>query len=257
VPHPVAPGTPGIRSRLGIPSGVPLVAGVGRLAPEKRYDLFVEAAALVAGVLPSCHFILVGGGRERSRLAAQAATAGLADRFHLPGLVDDMPSVYRDVDVLLHTSATETTSRVVLEAMAHGVAVVAARVGGIPHLVTDGVTGILIDASHADAFAAALVDLLREPSRLATLGHAATSAMLHGHTSTDMALAVAAVYSEILDGTRQHAEDTYSDMGRWRGHEGTKRKIRTRCHRQDRLSAWHRHFRFRAAAAVPSRGTPL
>ncbi|WP_216217494.1 glycosyltransferase [Amycolatopsis aidingensis] len=145
------------------------VVTVGRLVPRKGFDLAIEALRK----LPQTELVIAGGpqgGRlardgEARRLRALAERLGVGDRVLLPGQVRraDMPALLRSADVVACTPWYEPFGIVPLEAMACGVPVVAAAVGGLPDTVVDGVTGTLVPPRQPDALAEAIRHLLRNP----------------------------------------------------------------------------------------------
>ena len=141
--------------------GEALVVGiVGRLVPIKGHRQLLEALALLkrAGGTPF-HCLIVGDGPEREALGAVVSELRLDDRVSFIGFQSDIAGIMSRMDVVAAPSLTEASSRVVLEAGALGVPSVATRVGGIPEMVVDGVTGILVDAGDTQALARALTTL--------------------------------------------------------------------------------------------------
>jgi glycosyltransferase involved in cell wall biosynthesis len=136
------------------------IAFVGRLSPEKRPDLFVRMAALVLGQHPDSLFVVIGTGPLEVETRQLAQRLGVAGRVHFLGLRDDVGQLLHGVDVLVCPSDTEGTPRVVVEAMSVGVPVIATRVGGLPDLVTDAVTGLLVPPGDVAALAGAVDGLL-------------------------------------------------------------------------------------------------
>jgi glycosyltransferase involved in cell wall biosynthesis len=150
--------------------GVPLVVAVGRLkAPKDPLTLVRALARLPAG---SYEAVLVGEGPDRPRLAAEIDALGLGDRVRLAGDRRDVPELLAGADVFVLSSASEGMPVSVLEAMAAGLPVVASRVGGIPELVVDGETGLLVDPGRPDRLAAALARLLEDAALRRRLGAA-------------------------------------------------------------------------------------
>jgi glycosyltransferase involved in cell wall biosynthesis len=156
-----------LRAELGVPTGGRLVVFVGQLVPIKGTARLVEAWRLLhaEGRLGADdRLVLVGEGRLRAELAAQAAAGGISDRVHLAGVVPQ-PTVARWIgaaDALCLASDNEGTPNVIVEALASGVPVVATRVGGIPELVTPGLNGDLVPRDPA-ALARALGAALDRP----------------------------------------------------------------------------------------------
>jgi glycosyltransferase involved in cell wall biosynthesis len=152
-----------------------LVGPVGR---TKGCPELVEALGKVraGGVDASLRFV---GREERSgeadRLRAVARALGVEEAVELVGVIppDQMPREYRNADVLCLASRREGVPMALLEGMAFGLPVVASRVGGVPDLIEDGVTGLLVDPGDVDGLATALLELAADPSRREELGRAA------------------------------------------------------------------------------------
>lgn len=152
-----------LRQRLGIPEDAVLVGQVGRLSPEKGPDVFLRAALAVHATAPDVHFVLVGEGPLRAELQQQIARFGLEQRVHFAGLCQDMVAVYAELDFVVSASRSEAMPLALLEAMSCALPVIATRVGGVPDLVQQGISGWLIGDGDHDAMAAQLVSLLRQP----------------------------------------------------------------------------------------------
>jgi glycosyltransferase involved in cell wall biosynthesis len=165
-----APTRADARARLGLPPEAYVVAGVGRFVPIKGFDLLVAALIDVVARVPGAHVLLVGDGGERGALEAQARALGVADRLHITGTVTDVIGVLAAADVLAAPSRNEGMGRVLVEAMALGLPVVGARVGGIPDVIVDGECGLLVPPDDPGALAAALVELGRDGARRSKLG---------------------------------------------------------------------------------------
>lgn len=147
------------RRALGIPIHASVVTLVARIERIKRVDRFLRVAERVAG-FDTVHFLIVGDGDLRDELERSPEARGLGDRLTWAGLRSDMPDVYFASDVLAVTSDNEGTAVSAIEAQAAGLPVVSTRVGGMPSVVADGETGVLIEPRDEAAFAAALKRLL-------------------------------------------------------------------------------------------------
>jgi glycosyltransferase involved in cell wall biosynthesis len=165
-----APSRAAARARLGLPSGAYVVAAVGRFVPIKGFDLLVAALADVVAHVPGARVLLIGDGEERAALEAQARARGVADRLHITGSVTDVIGLLAAADVLAAPSRNEGMGRVLVEAMALGLPVVGARVGGIPDVIEDGESGLLVPPDDPAALAGALTDLGCDTGRRAKLG---------------------------------------------------------------------------------------
>ena len=149
------------------------VAVVARLWPEKRIDVLIAAAPRVLARYSDVEFQIVGDGPCRDQLMAQARDAGVLSHIAFIGHRDDVPAILAGADLFVLPSESEASPNAIFEAMAAGLPVVASRVGGIPELVADGVTGLLVPPADPDALAAALLDLLDQPGRAMAFGKAA------------------------------------------------------------------------------------
>jgi len=171
-----------LRAELGLAPGRPLVGLVARLDPVKGQHTFLQAAELVAQTHTDVAFVLVGVIRPKSRRAVFARyfaeVEALAQRPALRARVkfldwrSDLPDVMASLDILVQPSRRETFGRVLIEAMASRKPVIATRIGGMPEIVTEGVTGILVHPEDPRDLAAAILELLRDPNRRRTMGDA-------------------------------------------------------------------------------------
>ena len=153
----------------------PYILGIGRVVPQKGFDLLIDAYARLIYRLPDApDLILAGDGPERERLTAQAETLGLSDRIHLIGRADrpQAVSLFQGCQFFVLPSRQEPQGIVSLEAMACSKPVVAACVGGVPEIVADGETGLLFAGGDAAALANTLEKMLIDPSRAAAMGQA-------------------------------------------------------------------------------------
>lgn len=176
---------------------------IGRLARPKRPDLVLRAFRVVRAQLPEAGLQLVGDGPQRSELEALARQLGVENARFL-GTRDDIPDLLCRVSCLVLASDWEGCPLAVLEAMAAGVPVVATRVGGVEELVEDGRTGSLVDAGDEQGLAAAIVALLSDPARAATLGANGRERARARFSRERMAAEVLSVY-DTLAPPRRHA----------------------------------------------------
>ncbi|HSB55416.1 MAG TPA: glycosyltransferase, partial [Gemmatimonadales bacterium] len=129
------------RGRLGLPPDRPVLGWVGRLSREKGLDLLIDAVARLDD--PRVMVAVVGDGAERPALQAQAAALGLGDRIRWHGPLPEAAPLFSAFDLYVLSSRTEGTPMVLFEAMAAGVPIVAARVGGVPDIL-DAEAGWLV-----------------------------------------------------------------------------------------------------------------
>jgi glycosyltransferase involved in cell wall biosynthesis len=153
--------TPGPARKFST-DGAGVVGFVGIFRPPKGVEYFLDMARLLREQRPAVRYLAVGGDLPRSaqswlaQMQRHAEAIGVADVVHFTGLRDDIPEIMRSLDVLVVPSLSEGFGRVIAEANAVGTPVVAAAVGGIPEVVEDGVTGVLVPPRDAAALAAAV-----------------------------------------------------------------------------------------------------
>lgn len=172
-----APARSDARARLGVGPEDFVVVGVGRLVYVKGFELLVAALPRVLGDVPATRVILLGHGPERAALERQASALGVADRLRLEGEVSGADGRFLDylaaADVCAAPSRNEGMGRALVEAMAIGLPVVGAAVGGIPAVIGDDEAGRLVPPDDPEALARALVELGRDASLRAKVGEAA------------------------------------------------------------------------------------
>jgi glycosyltransferase involved in cell wall biosynthesis len=162
-----------MRDRLGVPRDAFLVGSIGEIDTRKRQSVLVGAFARFAAARADAHLALVGaasnaGEQRRSEAAAEA----VAGRVHFAGFVPGAGALMPAFDIFALSSRFETLPLSIMEAMAHGLPVVSTRVGGVPDLVADGVTGLLVREGDIRALADALARLAAEDSLRGTMGEA-------------------------------------------------------------------------------------
>lgn len=160
-----------LRHRLGVDSGEPVILAVGRMSREKGHVDLISAVGQLRHLDPELNFklVIVGDGPERERVERLAAELAISERVVLAGHVDDLRAYYALADVLAMPSHSEGSPLALLEAMAAGVPVVATRVGGVPEIVADGESALLVAPKDARAFAIALARVLRDLQLVRTL----------------------------------------------------------------------------------------
>jgi glycosyltransferase involved in cell wall biosynthesis len=149
---------------------VPVVASVGRLAPQKDPETLIRALAMLDP--NSYSAVVAGSGPNADSVAAQIERLGLTDSVELLGTRDDVAQILGSADVFVLSSIYECLPISVLEAMAAGLPVVATDVGGVPELVVDGETGFIVGSRDPEALANALAKLLADRDLRRRFGHA-------------------------------------------------------------------------------------
>jgi N-acetyl-alpha-D-glucosaminyl L-malate synthase BshA len=152
-----------------------LLVHVSNMRPVKRLADIVRAFAAIQRVIPS-RLVLVGDGPDRLTAERLACDLEIADRITFTGNLAHVENVLAVADLFLLASEVESFGLAALEAMACAMPVVAYRVGGVPEVVEDGVTGLLVPLYDSEALAEAAIELLGAPERLAAFGAAARTA---------------------------------------------------------------------------------
>jgi N-acetyl-alpha-D-glucosaminyl L-malate synthase BshA len=170
VPRPPRRPADEVRRELGVGREV-LVVHSSNLRPGKRIDLLLET---ISRVRPRDAFkLLVLAGDSFAPFAGRVEQLGIADRLIVREKVSDIEDYLQVADLGLFTSDTESFCLSILEAMCFGCPSVSTRVGGIPEVVEDGVSGVLVPAGDARALTSALEGLIQDPARRRALGQAA------------------------------------------------------------------------------------
>ncbi|WP_293911543.1 N-acetyl-alpha-D-glucosaminyl L-malate synthase BshA [Deinococcus sp.] len=167
---------PAIRARFAHPDEA-LLLHVSNFRPVKRVEDVVETFARVASEIPA-RLLMVGDGPERSRAFELAQRLGVIGRVHFLGSFPDVQTVLGIADLFLLPSSKESFGLAALEAMSCEVPVVAARAGGIPEVVEDGVTGRLAAVGDVDGLAHAALEILKDPKTYQRMGQAGRRAAL-------------------------------------------------------------------------------
>jgi len=166
---------PSLRQEYAIPAGHKIVGMVGNFAPVKGHRLFLEAVTTIAASFLDVTFVIVGDSLGVENLSLQdlrneAQKMGLEGKVIFTGRREDVPNLLKSFDILVSPSTQESFGRVVMEAMAMGVAVVATDSGGPGEIIEDGVSGIITPPGDAPAMAQAVLALLGDGQRRKELG---------------------------------------------------------------------------------------
>ena len=187
------------KRRLGLSPGRLTVGAVGRLAPEKGFDLLIRATHLLVRAGHDMDLIIAGDGDARLTLQTLVKELGLADRVRLLGHQDHMHAVYEAMDVFALSSLREGLPNVVLEAMALEVPVIATRTAGVPSLIRDGETGLLVEPGSVPELAAGVARLLDDPGARVRLAAAGRRMVVQNYSFSARMRKVRAVYDGLLN----------------------------------------------------------
>jgi glycosyltransferase involved in cell wall biosynthesis len=185
------------RMALGLPPEGPIIGIVARLVHIKDHDTFLRSAMTVARAYPSSIFVIAGDGEMRRQLEARAKSM-LGDRVRFLGWVSDLPTLYGACDVIVLTSRNEGTPVALIEAGAAACPVIATRVGGVPDVVRDGVTGFLVPTNDPGAVAQGVLDVVGHPDRASKMGDMARSWVTKQFSAKRLIDDHLALYTELL-----------------------------------------------------------
>jgi glycosyltransferase involved in cell wall biosynthesis len=186
------------RARLGLPVASRIVAGVGRLNPQKNFALFLDIAAQLAPRFPDLHFLLAGDGPEEQMLREKASALGIANRVTFSGYVADTRLVYLAADVLLMPSRYEGLPMTLLEAMAMGLPVVASKLDGIAEVIGDGSEGFLVPSDDAALFVERTAALLADAELSSRISKNARAKIEASFSVERMTSSVEEIYDRFL-----------------------------------------------------------
>jgi glycosyltransferase involved in cell wall biosynthesis len=161
-----------LREKYRLPDDATVAVTSGRFVDVKGHRYLVTAAKSIVEQHPDVHFLWLGDGPLEQELRTQINETGLRDRFLFAGLLDDFELELAGADLMLHPATVEPFGIVLLEGMRAGLPIVASRVGGIPEVVADGQTGLLVPPGDSGALETAALQLLDNRKQLASFGKA-------------------------------------------------------------------------------------
>jgi glycosyltransferase involved in cell wall biosynthesis len=168
-----AAGNGDIRAELGLPPGTPLLGTAAVFRAQKALEVLIQAHALVRKKVPNAHLVLAGDGPTKPQVEQLVDELGLGANVHFLGLREDVDSILRSLDVAAMSSDFEGSPLFAYECMANGTPLVATRVGGLPDIVADGESGVLVPPRQPGQLADALSELLSNPARRERMAAAA------------------------------------------------------------------------------------
>ena len=186
------------RAALGVGSDEIAIGAVGRLEPQKRFDLLLEVFSAIVGRFPRARLFIVGDGSQRQALDAQVKALNLNDSCTLVGHTDDIVPAYHAFDLLVQSSDYEGTPNAVLEAMAFEVPIVATAAGGTAEIVRDGVDGRIVPTGRVDLLIENVVRALEDRAATAAMAQQAR-ARVEGELSFETRVRrIERIYSEMV-----------------------------------------------------------
>jgi len=159
-----------VRQELGIPDDAYVIGSIGRFSSQKNPLDWIRIAGEINHTVDNVHFLLVGDGPLRSEVEMMLKSEGLWEQTTLTGLRRDVPRMLSAMDIFMLTSLWEGLPRTIPQAMAMGIPVIANRVGGIPEVIQEGVTGYLCQPGEINKTAEVCIYLINHPMKRAEMG---------------------------------------------------------------------------------------
>ncbi|HXE79482.1 MAG TPA: glycosyltransferase family 4 protein [Vicinamibacterales bacterium] len=195
-------------AELWLPAHAPVVLNIGALVEHKGQRHLVDAAAIVVREMPDARFVILGEGPLRSALEQQVRHLRLEKHVFLPGFRADVLGWLKGADVFVMPSELEGLGTSILDAMAAGLPVVASRTGGIPEVIEDGTTGLLVPPRSAQDLAASILRLLGDAALRERMGQAGWARVREHFTVERMVEGTRRVYRQVVERVSARAADT-------------------------------------------------
>jgi glycosyltransferase involved in cell wall biosynthesis len=186
-----------LHAELWLPHHAPIVGNVAALVPHKGQRHLIEAAAIVVTKVPDARFVIAGEGELRPALERQIKDHHLEKHVFLAGFRPDVLSVHKAFDIFVMSSVTEGLGTSLLDAMACGKPTVATTAGGMPEVVVDGQTGLLVPPRDHEAMANAIIRLLSDARARRAMGAAGEARVRERFSAERMVQDTLAVYRRV------------------------------------------------------------
>jgi glycosyltransferase involved in cell wall biosynthesis len=170
-----------IRQRFGMPEDALVIVTVARFVEQKGHRFLVEAIPSIVNSFPDVRFLFLGDGRLFEAIRQQVQAAGVGQHVLMPGAIDDVAEVLAGCDLFVLPSLWEGLPVALLEAMGARLPVIATAVAGVPEVIQNGKTGVLIEAGDSKALEKAIVALLGNKSMRLALAHAGQEYVNQNH----------------------------------------------------------------------------
>ncbi len=191
-------GSDALREEFNLAPDAPVIGTIGSLVDHKGHCYLVDAAPKIREAFSDAQFFIVGDGPLRPEIETQIARLGLDDAFYLPGFRSDLETFLKGFDVFALPSHLEGLCTSLVDAMLFRLPAVGCRTGGVPDLIIDGETGLLVESKNPDALAAAIIRLLQDSNLAKALADKAHAHAIQGFTMQSMARKTMDAYRDIL-----------------------------------------------------------
>lgn len=189
----------GKKKELQLEENELVVGMISRLEPIKGPEYLVEAAKSVIANMSGIKFLIVGEGSLKAKLTGRCRELGMADKFVFTGWREDIPEILSLLDILVLPSLNEAVGRVLIEAGAAGIPVVATKVGGIPEIIKDQETGLLVPPQDIDSLTKAIIFLAENKERRKSLGEAARKWIDEKFSADNMVANITNLYLQMVN----------------------------------------------------------
>lgn len=208
------PSTGWLKRELGLPTSAFLIANIGQIGLRKGQTVLAEAAVSAARELPDAHYLLIGERHSakaesiefEQQIAATFTAGGLGDHLHHLGYRADIAGLLNEIDLLVHTARQEPLGRVLLEAAAAGVPIIATNVGGTSEILEDGVSACLVPPDNVECLSRALVEMVMDRQRREQFQIAARKRIEQNFTIAQAADSLAEFWMSAIANT-EHDDD--------------------------------------------------
>jgi glycosyltransferase involved in cell wall biosynthesis len=180
------------------PASTRVIGTVGHLAGHKGHTYLLQAIPILHRLVPDLRLVIIGDGALRPQLEAQAAALGITAQVQFMGFRHDVLALLQTFEVFVFPSYLEGLGTSLLDAMALRKPIVATRAGGIPEVVQDGVTGLLVPPRNPQALAQALGVLLQHPAQARAFGNAGRARVEQYFTAEHMGRCTLEAYERML-----------------------------------------------------------
>lgn len=187
-----------IRKEFGISKDAFVIGNVAHCEPNKNQKMILSAAPKILEANTNAHFVIVGSGPELEQLKHQANKLGIQKQVTFAGFRNDIENFYPAFDCYVITSLEEGLCSSILEAQYCGVPVVATKAGGIPEIIGDSETGILVDINNEDALVQGIMQIMNEQEFAKNIGQAGRESVLQNHSIQTVAEKTLTVYRKLI-----------------------------------------------------------
>lgn len=195
-----------LRAELNLDADTPLIGTVAILRLKKGHRVLLDAIPKVLAQFPAAHFVFAGDGPQRPNIEKAIAEKNLGAHVHILGLRSDVPNILRALDVFVLPTFEEALGTSFVEAMAMRVPVIGSRVGGVPEVVHDQQTGLLVNAQDVNGLADAINSLLANPVRAQQMGVLGRTLVEQTFTNEHMCDRMLALYSRLITSRAKHRD---------------------------------------------------